>query len=145
MYQSLTGCALVQCSLTVDDVVKEVHYNQDKLAVVGDLNDWRKEKTISFESCDQNEPGTLTVRGKDYNMFFNCNKGGLLLHCTASDETSPWHNFKSDAEHWTVENGELCQKDFEGWLPPFINNLEQLGAKKIWAAKREVTLIGSPK
>ena len=130
----------MKCLLTVDNVMS--------LAVQGQLNNWQKEKTISFESCDNKDPGKLTIKGKDYDSGKdNCIWGGLLLHCKASDTTSPWNNFKSGVDHWLDENGDVpCQNDkgFSNFNIPFIVTLKNLGAKKIWAPRQNVILTGSP-
>ena len=105
-------CTRVQCSLTVDNVIQEVKYNHVKLSVSGQLNNWKKENSFAFQSCNKDDPGKLTIQGLDHNRDKNCEYGGLLLHCTASDRTSLWHNFKSDAEHWRDEKGQFpCQND----------------------------------
>ena len=123
-------------------------YNDEvTLTVDGQLNDWMKEKTISFESCDPKDPGILSIKGRDYNTNNNCEMGGLLLHCKASDTTSPWHNFKSGVDHWLDENGDVpCQNDllFPSSSYGFIVALNSLGAKKIWAPRQNVVLTGSP-
>ena len=139
----------MKCSFTVDNVVQEVKYNGVALAVDGQLNDWRKENTISFESCDAKDPGKLSIKGRDYNSNNNCYWGGLLLHCKASDTTSPWHNFKSGVDRWLDENDdEPCQNDLlfpsVHWAPEFIRVLNSLGAKKIWAPRQNVVLTGYP-
>ena len=137
----------MKCSLTVDDVVEEVKYNGVTLAVQGQLNYMYKEKTISFESCDKKNPGKLSIKGRDNNRNNNCYLGGLLLHCKASDTTSPWNNFKSGVDHWLDENGAVpCQNS---WIShadrnPFIAVLRKLGAKGIWAPRQNVVLTGSP-
>ena len=137
----------MKCSFTVDNVIEEVKYNGVTLEVDGQLNDWRKENTISFESCDAKDPGKLSIKGRDYNSNNNCYWGGLLLHCKASDTTSPWHNFKSGVDHWLDENGDVpCQNDllFPSSSYGFIVALNSLGAKKIWAPRQNVVLTGSP-
>ena len=74
----------------------------------------------------------------------------MVLHCTASDETSPWHNFKTESEHWRIYNGDdgdiPCERNITPWSMrfPLFQRLSELGAKKIWAPKKRVTLIGSP-
>ena len=71
------------------------------------------------------------------------------MHCTASNQSSSWHNFVSDKYNWIDENGEIpCQND-EGFPQvganiPFIASLNEAGAKKIWNHKRIATLMGSP-
>ena len=135
--------------MTIDDKVLEAQYNNFGLPITGTLNNWSEEKTISFYSCDVTNPGKLSITGFDNNSVEHCSWGGLLLHCTASDQTSPWHNFKTDMDHWRVENGnELCSNN-EGMmgvnpLPEFMQKLREYGAKKIWANRQKVTLIGSP-
>ena len=140
----------MKCSFTVDNVIEEVKYNGVTLEVDGQLNDWRKENTISFESCDAKDPGKLSIKGRDYNSNNNCYWGGLLLHCKASDTTSPWHNFNSGVDHWLDENGAVpCQKS---WISTshrssryaFIAVLKKLGAKGIWAPRQNVILTGTP-
>ena len=149
----ILGCAQVKCSLTVDNVIQEVKYNGVKLAVQGALNRYTEEKTISFESCDNKNPGKLSVKGRDSESGVdNCKWGGLILHCKASDTTSPWHNFKSGVDHWLDENGAVpCQNSFS-WISTsrhssryaFIAGLKKLGAKGIWAPRQNVILTGTP-
>ena len=71
------------------------------------------------------------------------------MHCTASNQNSPWHNFVSDEYSWIDENGEIpCQNDKlfpqVGADIPFIASLNEAGAKKIWNHERIATLDGSP-
>ena len=140
--------ATVECSLTVDDRVVKVLYNDQELEVQGGkLDRWQAMKTITFESCDSWNPGQLSIKGEDVNKKLNCVFGGLMLHCTASDTNSPWHNFKSDNIHWTDENGKKpCQNNVGIYsLPqPTCSKLREKGAKKIWAPRQTVTLIGTP-
>ena len=105
------------------------------------------EKTITFLSCDHNDPGQLIIQGSDNQDEDHCKNGGLVLHCTASDENSPWHNFKSDAEHWRVDNGDIpCERNITPWSMrfPLYQKMNKLGAKKISAPEKKFTLIGSP-
>ena len=153
------GCVTVQCVFTVDNVVKSVTYNDNPLAIIGNANNWRTKKEISFESCAEDIsgvngvrltlPGKLTITGRDQNDSDHCKWGGLLLHCTASQNSSPWHNFVSDATNWKDKNGNTpCQNDEvfpqTGAGIPFIDFLNQKGAKKIWTKEKTVTLMGSP-
>ena len=82
----------------------------------------------------------------------NCETGGLMLRCTGPN--SPWHGFKSDDVHWEDTNGvKPCVNDggFVAYakekLNPknFINVMREQGAKKIWAPRQSVTLIGGPR
>ena len=89
------------------------------------------------------------ILGTDYNGNNHCYWAGLLLRCTASKSSSPWHNFISDKTHWKVENGATpCQNDklfpVVGNGIPFISALNSFGAKKIWNNKKIATMRGSP-
>ena len=58
-------CASVTCKFTVDNVVNSVKYNDNTLQISGGaVNDWQKEKVISFESCSDSSPGILEIKGK---------------------------------------------------------------------------------
>ena len=87
-FESL-GCVSVKCSLNVKNVIENILYNQAKLVIEGQLDNWESEKTITFQSCDGNHPGQLIIRGKGIDRKNNC----LLLTCIASDVTNAWHNF----------------------------------------------------
>ena len=86
------------------------------------------------------------ILGTDINIDNHCYNAGLLLRCTASRSSSPWHNFISDIYHWKVENDTIpCQGDFSGRDEiPFIAALKSFGAKKIWNNEKNATLRGSP-
>ena len=139
----------MKCVFTVDNVVNFVAYNNNPLAIIGNVNIWEEKKEISFESCYEDSPGTLTIKGTDENNSDHCRWAGLLLHCNASPNSSPWHNFVSDETNWNDENGNTpCQNDEifpqQGAGIPFIDFLNQNGAKKIWTTEKIATLIGSP-
>ena len=144
----------------MDNVINSVKYNGVHLSVTGTLNNWMHENVFSFESCDDALPGMLEINGTDWNSSDHCRWAGLLLHCTAGRNTSPWHNFVSDNEHWTVATGATpCQGEekFAGYFQPycsntcnawhnshFISSLNTAGAKKIWGSTKTVVLTGSP-
>ena len=49
----------------MDNVVNSVKYNDNALQISGGaINDWQKEKVISFESCSDSSPGILEIKGK---------------------------------------------------------------------------------
>ena len=49
----------------MDNVVTSVKYNDIKLQISGGaVNNWQKEKIISFQSCDDSSPGILEIKGK---------------------------------------------------------------------------------
>ena len=66
VYFFSASCTTVTCSFTIDNIVESVKYNGDALTITGDdLNNWKKLKTIEFESCFDNNPGKLQVKGSD--------------------------------------------------------------------------------
>ena len=159
----ILGCTCVNCRFTVDNKVDYVKYNGNLLAVTGGPI-WWHEKVFSFESCSDRSPGTLEIRGTNSENSNHCEWAGLLLHCTASKTTSPWHNFVSDKTHWRVSsegNAVPCQNDgvFAKYFEPicypsgtcstgnkyhFISSLNTAKAKKIWGQRKTVILKGSP-
>ena len=150
VYCCFLECATVTCKLTIDNIVEFVKYNDNDLTISGgDANKWTEEKEITFQSCDYSSPGTLEIRGTDQNGGGHCVWAGLLLHCVASDNSSPWHNFVSGVTNWKDKNGGvLCQND-QGFVDqttyPFIASLLANGAKKIWTeGEKSVNLLGSP-
>ena len=72
----------------------------------------------------------------------------MLLHCTANETTTPWHNFVSNATFWQDEDGLApCERDSGGYLNPgrpFIDSMLAAGAVSIWQDRMEVTLTGTP-
>jgi len=147
---STCNCACVVCTFTVDNKVEWAKYNGLPLQISGgNVNDWRQEKVISFQSCCDNCPGVLEIKGSNWENSNHCYWAGLLLRCTASRASSPWHNFISDKSHWKNElGGTPCQNDLlfpqsGSWIN-FIASLNAYGAKKIWGKKKVETLWGSP-
>lgn len=145
------NCACVVCTFTVDNKVEIVKYNGSPLTISGgNVNDWLEEKVISFESCCDSCPGVLEIKGTNWENSNHCQWAGLLLRCTASRASSPWHNFVSDVDHWKIEdNASPCQNNLlmfqqSGSWEPFISSLNSFGAKKIWNEKENATLRGSP-
>ena len=52
----------------MDNVVNSVKYNDNSLQISGgEVNNWRQEKVISFQSCNDSCPGILEIKGK-YNL-----------------------------------------------------------------------------
>ena len=157
----------------MDDEVIEVKYNGATLHYTGQYNKWDENKVVTFQSCNNHHPGHLMIegmyiptitmnvvfkniscsklykkrffQGSDYGEIDNCKSGGLILHCTATDENNLWHNFKSDKNNWIDEKGEVpCETPQENLGHVFYSGWKKLGAKKIWAARKKVKLIGSP-
>ena len=138
----------------MNDAIHYVKYNNITLNVTGDLSYWPSEKSISFEALND-DPGTIEIRGKDFqdccgSPVNSCVWGGLVLHCTASNTSSPWHNFVSDDIHWKDEyNNMPCEND--GGMMAYgagldiIKYFKSVEAKKIWASRQTVTLRGTPK
>ena len=63
-------CTTVTCSFTIDNVVDSATYEGITLAITGDENlaAWEKEKSVTFESCYDSSPGTLVIKGSDYDV-----------------------------------------------------------------------------
>ena len=135
--------------MTVDNIVDSVSYNNKTLWVHGVLDNWTIKKTFQFSSCDKSNPGELIINGTDLNENDHCTWGGMMLHCTAFDETSPWHNFTSNVKNW-VNNEDpdstLCSND-EGMVKfgKVPQGLKNEGAIKIWTNKKKASLKGKPK
>ena len=141
----------VTCSLTIDNIVNSVCYGEICLELEGDLFSFISKKTVEFYSCDNANPGSLVVNGTkpyDYSPF--CTKTGLLLHCTAEDTTSPWHNFVSDGINWSSNDGKpICVSNpaefiVNGQELQWLRDLVEAGAKDIWVEAKEVSLVGTP-
>ena len=71
------ACSTVQCTVTIDDEVVEVLYNDEKLEVKGDKGDWSKPKTFSFQSCFSNaeDIGVLKILGRNSDETNHCETG----------------------------------------------------------------------
>ena len=64
-YAQNSKCACVTCTFTVDNVVNSAKYNGYPLQISGGaVNNWQKEKVISFQSCCDSCPGILEIKGK---------------------------------------------------------------------------------
>ena len=110
---------------------------------------------FSFESFSDSSPGELEIKGTDLQPSNHCFWAGLLLHCTASRTTSPWHNFGSNLENWVdnEDNSTLCSNEGSGSMVSsglrdqvgIILDLHGKGAKKIWSHKNVTSLKGTPK
>ena len=136
----------VTCSFTIDDKVSSATFNEVELEIDGNLNAWNFVKTVMFGASNE-EPGTLVISGRDNQKAGNCNSGGLILHCVAEDESSPWHDFVSEnSNFWIDDNNEPpCERDSGGYLDgnrQFISDMLAKGAKSIWANRPEVSLTG---
>jgi len=142
------NCASVICTFMLDNRVNSVKYNGVPLGISPSsmVTSWNVEKIISFQSCCDNYPGVLEIKGTNSENDYHCNLAGLGLRCTASRSSSPWHNFISDIDHWKVENDATpCEGVYSGRDEiPFIAALKSFGAKKIWNNKKIATLRGSP-
>ena len=66
-YSFSDTCISVNCSFTIDNVVISAKYNGMPLLIqTEDLENWKKEKIISFVSCeDESSPGILEIKGND--------------------------------------------------------------------------------
>ena len=144
----LTNCN-VKCTLTIDNRIDSVYYNDVRLDVTGNTGDHSSENSITFKSCPiLLNPGELTITGTDFAGQKNCHWGGLVLHCIAEDESNPWHNFVTDQDRWKVNDGSRPCADPTSWLmnrtSSWMVDMYNAGAKSIWANAQQVTLIGKP-
>ena len=147
-----SSCA-IKCSITIDDFVDNVSYNGIDLEIEGNKRAWADEKTFEFSSCDNAYPGILVIKGSDKSNSNSYCTGSsvMILHCTASNTTSPWHNFVSDGTNWKSQDGkEVCVPTNVYIVNDLTNKYDwfrkmvDAGAKAIWADAKEVTLIGTP-
>ena len=52
------------CAFTIDGVVDSAKYNGDALTITTtDLTDWNQVKSVTFDSCYDSSPGTVSVKG----------------------------------------------------------------------------------
>ena len=66
-------CTTVMCSFTVDNYAESATYNGNTLAIITDAEyvenlgykNIVSEKSVNFESCDDGNPGTLSIKGSD--------------------------------------------------------------------------------
>ena len=62
----IATCTTVICSFTIDNVVDSATYDGNTLTITGDdLSNWKKEKSVTFESCHDLSPGTLVIKGSN--------------------------------------------------------------------------------
>ena len=54
------------CTFTIEDLTESAEYNGSPLDITTEsLSEWNKAKTVTFESCYDSSPGTLTIKGSD--------------------------------------------------------------------------------
>ena len=77
------------------------------------MSSWESEKEFRFTPVED-EYGEIKVEVENYEDGYDengnhCSSAGFIMLCKASDSQGPWHNFKSDTEHWRAEDdSELC-------------------------------------
>ena len=141
---------IVNCVLTADDFVREVHYNNQPLHVTDIESNWWVQKTVTFIQLAGDDPGYLKIRAEgDDNQA--CQSAGLLVHCKAADPISPWHNFKTNLEDWFSTDGlPLCVNRLDQAYRDYLPNsglirLIDAGATNMWVeGSKMVTLTGRP-
>ena len=85
VYFFSASCTTVTCSFTIDNIVESVKYNEDALTITSDdLNNWKKLKTIEFESCYDSNPGKLEVKGSDLTEGKLCKQ--IPIHTTKTTQ-----------------------------------------------------------
>ena len=80
----------VTCTVTANDNLKSVHYDDEEMDLVGDREKWQELKTFEFESKDSSNggPGELKVVVEDkQDDGERCVRGsaGFLLRCEAKN------------------------------------------------------------
>ena len=67
------------CAFTIDSVVDSAKYNGNALTITStDLSDWTQVKSVTFESCYDSNPGTLSVKGSGPSAQGNLLKGIVI-------------------------------------------------------------------
>ena len=120
----ILGDCVITCTLTADNIVNAVYYNGTQLdPIKGDMSNWASEKKISFTPVEDGY-GEIKVEVEDGEEGDNhCFSAGFIMLCEASDGQGPWHNFKSDTEHWRAEdNSELCINGNSKYYSDYPNN-----------------------
>ena len=69
------SCTTVTCAFTIDGVVDSAEYNGNALTITSaDLSDWTQVKSVTFDSCYDSSPGTLSVKGSGSSAQGNLSK-----------------------------------------------------------------------
>ena len=72
------------CAFTIDGVVDSAKYNGDALTITTtDLSDWNQVKSVTFDSCYDSSPGTISVKGS------GSSAQGKLLKGIVIDDIEP--------------------------------------------------------
>ena len=126
-----SGDRIITCTLTADNKVNGVYYKGFKLGlcpivqcpIQGDMSNWESEKKFSFNTPAKDEHGEIKVEVENYEDGDHCSSAGFIMLCEASDSQGPWHNFKSDTEHWRAEDdSELCVNGNSKYYSDYPNN-----------------------
>ena len=125
IFTSLFSAVEVTCSFTIDEITREVFYNDRPLEITGgQLNSWDQLKQVTFTTDQGITRQELRIKGEDlalsvaYGWTSHCVFAGLLLHCQAKDISTgkiatdnPWHNFKTNLAQ-VLSLNLLCSLDF---------------------------------
>jgi hypothetical protein len=104
------GKATCQCTMTADNDIDYVYLDgkdvTKTISQYNNLGNWPTNKVLTF-GCDKYT--TMAVQASDGNggATAGCRGGGFGMKCTASDASSPWHNYESD-KSWKVL-GSKCK------------------------------------
>ena len=93
--QSEPKCSTISCIIHAEVEDFKVYFN-NKLLRFGYV---KKVPHVIFRSCNDQNPGELTVTGSNPER---CGQGGFMMFCKSSTKKGPWHNFKTDENHWTT-------------------------------------------
>ena len=123
--QSEPKCSTVSCIIHSEAQDVKVYFN-NRLLRFGYV---KKVPHVIFRSCNDQNPGELTVTGSNPDQ---CQQGGFMMLCKSSTKKGPWHNFKTDENHWTTAwFSKPCQtksQTSEG----LVSYLQKQGVKMIW-------------
>ena len=144
----------VTCKLTADNVVLDVKLAKENWALetldlqASNGEDWTQEKSVTFKQT--HERASIWIHAEDFDSGGrDCVDGGLVVHCEATDTSSPWHNFGTNLQNWKSEDGkELCSNQnarFIKGAPNWLKDILNKGAEHIWVdGSRHVKLLGTP-
>ena len=76
----------IKCTLTADNILKSVHYENEQMDLIGDKEEYKELKTFQFESKESSGPGELRVVVENKQDDGHCGgSAGFLLQCEAKN------------------------------------------------------------
>ena len=107
--------AAVTCRVAIDNWVRR-WYVDGEAKPLDRASSWKAVHTIEFPHTTR----VFGIFGADREA--GCAKGGLVFHCTCTDDTSPWHNLMSVPDAggtlgYSSRDGDAIP-DASGWATP---------------------------